>query len=505
MQTMTGSLWRSAFVAAVFALHPLRVESVAWASERKDVLGAVFWMLAMLAYATYARRPGAGHYLLLVLCVAIGLLAKPMLVTLPFVLLLVDIWPLRRASLSVDFREDASGAGAAMAHQAPLASSRQNPTATDSAAPRAPVLASSREQWHRAILEKVPLLLLVLASSIVTIWAQHRGGAVISTQRVPIDLRVENAIVSYVRYLGMLFWPGKLAVFYPLPREIETAQVLASAALLVVITALAIRWRTRRPYFLVGWLWYLGTLVPVIGLVQVGEQALADRYTYIPLIGVTLIVAWVAEDLTRPIGAIRKPLLAIVSLGLCVAMAWRTWVQIGCWRDTFTLFDHALAVTADNYRAHDYVGTELARAGDRRDAIGHFRQAIAIKPDYAEAHFNLANALRDSGDVRGAIDQYQQAVALRPSFAQAWNNLGALWAGLGDWTRAAAAFGQAVESLPDWPDAHANLARALEALGKPEAAQEQYQRALALDPHSDAARRGIERLHNSSPQPGRDR
>jgi tetratricopeptide (TPR) repeat protein len=304
----------------------------------------------------------------------------------------------------------------------------------------------------------------------------------------------------------MLLYPRGLAVFYPLPREIETWQVVVSAAFLVVVTMLAIRGAQPQPYLLVGWMWYLGTLVPVIGLVQVGAQALADRYTYIPMIGLTITIAWGVEELTRrPLGAVRRPVLAIASLAICAAMVWRTWVQIAYWRDTMTLFSHALEVTPDNYLAHDYVGTELSQHGRRDEATEHFRRAIEIRPDYADAQFNLGNALRDSGDVRGAIAAYQQAVALRPRFAAAWNNLGVIWASLGDWNRAAAAFGQAVESTPDSPDAHANLARTLEALGKPDAAAQEYQRALALNPRSEAARRGLERLRGPSSQPPRDR
>jgi tetratricopeptide (TPR) repeat protein len=366
LRRMTGADWQSAFVAGVFALHPSHVQSVAWAAERKDVLATAFWMLTMWCYARYAERPTAARYALVAAALVLGLLSKPMLVTLPFALLLLDYWPLRRVP-----------------------------------------------PFRRAILEKVPLLAMCAGAMALTYLAQSRAGAVLSDTALPLSDRVSNAIVSYVRYLGKFFWPERLAVFYPY-EQWSLPTVGASAALLLAITLAAIAIRRRAPYFVVGWLWFLGTLVPVIGLVQIGRQSMADRYMHVPMIGLAMIIAWGARDLVRE----RPPtvILRAVAFILLIASAARTVVEIGYWRDSETLFRRAIAVTGDdNAVAHNNLGTALAMRGDVSGAAVEFRQVLRLAPNDAGAHRNLARALAQMGDVDGAIVELRESLRLNES------------------------------------------------------------------------------------------
>jgi tetratricopeptide (TPR) repeat protein len=424
---MTGARGAVAFVACVFAIHPLRVESIAWASERKDVLAALFWMITLLAYAYYAMKPGFVRYMLVFVALAIGLTAKPMLVSLPIVLLLLDYWPLRR-----------------------------------------------QRAFGRLFEEKIPLLGLSLASCIVTYWAQQRGGAVVKIQNFPLPARIANAAVAYVRYLGKLFWPTKLTVFYPRPQTIPAWEVAASLALLALITLVALLLARKRPYVIFGWLWYLITLVPVIGIVQVGQQAIADRYTYLPLIGPTIAIAFLARDVVLK-GKNLKPILTAAAAACVFAMSILTWRQIGFWKDTYTLFAHALDVTDRNHIAHGYVGTELGKQGKSNDAIQHFLTALEIDPNYAEAHFNLANHLfrqarseESKGDHRSAgqlkteaLEHYQLAVQLKPDLAEAHCMLGLLWLDQGRTDLATESFRTALELKPGYITARQGLDRAM--------------------------------------------
>lgn len=339
---MTGALWRSAAVAALFAVHPLHVESVAWAAERKDVLSALFWILAMGAWTSYARRPSLGRYLLVVLLMALGLAAKPMVVTLPFALLLLDVWPLERLGLG----------------------------------------------WKRLMAEKLPLLALSVAASLATLRYQRTSLAPL--ELVPWSLRLANAAVSYAAYLGKLLLPRNLAVFYPIPLAIPAWQAAGSAALLAALTALAV-WKVRQaPWLLVGWLWFLGTLVPVIGLVQVGRQAMADRYTYLPSIGLFLAIVWGISELLRE----RRAVLAAASAVAIALLAAGTWMQVGYWKDSLVLYRHALAVTRDNYVAHVGLAKALAAEKDWAGAAEQYRAALALRPGLIEARTGLEAALR---------------------------------------------------------------------------------------------------------------
>jgi len=353
LRRMTGALWRSAAAAALFAVHPLHVESVAWVAERKDVLSVLFWLLAMLCYSRYARQPSAGRYLLVALAMALGLMAKPMVVTLPFALLLLDLWPLGRLRL---------------------------------------VPGWSRRLRQLAI-EKLPLLALSAAASLVTL--HYQKTSVVGLEIVPWRLRLANAAVSYAAYLGKAWFPRHLAVFYPLPLEISLWKATAAGALIAILTALAIRRARQAPWLLVGWLWFLGTLVPVIGLVQVGRQAMADRYMYLPSIGLFLAVCWELPALAGA-RARWRAVLAAVSLAAILALTAATRAQARQWSDSATLFRHALAVTRDNYIAHIGLAKALMQEKDWTGAAEQYRAALALRPGLTEARKGLEEAERPS-------------------------------------------------------------------------------------------------------------
>jgi Flp pilus assembly protein TadD len=435
--SMTGAVWRSAVVAALFALHPLHVESVAWVAERKDVLSTLFWVLTLAAYGHYVRRPGVGRYLLVVLALALGLLAKPMLVTLPCVLLLLDAWPLRRWP-AVPFR--------------------------------------------RLLLEKVPLFALAAASCAVTVVAQLGANAVKPFASVPLPARAANAVLAYVAYLGQTFWPLRLAVLYPHPgAAVPAGRVLAAGALLVAVTALVLGPGRRRPYLAVGWLWFLGTLVPVIGLVQVGDQARADRYTYVPLIGVFLLLTWGAADLAAAWRLPRPALAAAVAVVLAACSA-LTWVQVGTWASSLTLWEHAAAVTENNAVAHLEAGKGYYEQGRLDAARQEFEAVSAIDPRLPEPHNLLGNVLRDLGRPREAVEEYRRAAALGPRAPLPHFSLGVMLAELGRPDEAAAEYRAAIDLAPASPLAHINLGLVLAELGRPEEAAEEFRQAVALDP-----------------------
>jgi len=488
LRAMTGATWRSALVAALFALHPVHVESVAWISERKDVLSTLFWFLAMGAYTAYARRGGALRYSLVLACFALGLLAKQMLVTLPFALLLFDVWPLRR--LSFRWRRGfGRGLGARLG-------------------------------------EKAPLFALALAGSVATYVAQSRAGAVGDLVRYPLAARLANAVVSYVAYLGKILWPVDLAVFYPYRTELPLWQVGAALLVLVTVTALALRVVDRRPYVAAGWFFYLGTLVPVIGLVQIGEQAMADRYTYVPALGPFIVAAWLAHDLAR-----RGPALEIAVAGAWVlalaGLLRATTAQVERWANDETLFRHTLAVTQGNYLAHDNLGFALIAQQRLDEAVPHFSAALAVRPDYAISRNNLGRALIARGDFEAASEHLRRAVAAAPEVAAFRVNLAVALAGAGRldaaaeefaaatrldpgaqaatsgfgrtlarfgtllvrekrWVPAAAILARAVELEPEMPDAEVSLAHALSAGGQVAAAEVHYRRALELRPDATA-------------------
>jgi hypothetical protein len=342
LRGMTGALWRSGFVAALFALHPLHVESVAWVSERKDVLSTFFWILTMWGYAGYVRRPGIKRYLLVLLLFALGLMAKPMLVTLPFVLLLLDYWPLGRLQPGSSLNGSRS---------------------------------EQRSLGLKLILEKIPLFFLSAGSSVATFMVQKSGGAVASLDSMPLSARVANALVSYVSYLGKMFWPYHLAVPYPLRAELPGWHVAGSSALLLAITLLALRAVRRRPYLAVGWLWYLGTLVPVIGLVHIGSQAMADRYTYVPLVGIFVVIAWGISELAAGWRYRKIGLTALGSVVLAILMV-TSWHQVGYWKSSVTLLERSISVNPNNPVASMNLGHALIAGGKLEQGIDQFSEAL---------------------------------------------------------------------------------------------------------------------------------
>jgi protein O-mannosyl-transferase len=383
LHQMTGALWRSAFVSAVFAVHPLHVESVAWIAERKDVLSAVFFMITLLAYLRYTRAPSIGRYLTVALVIALGLMSKPMLVTLPFVLLLLDYWPLGR----FEARRSKTG-----------------------------------RQALQLILEKVPLIALSAVSSLITFLAQR--GAIGWTEQLPVSERISNAFVAYVVYIRQMFWPTGLAVFYPHPEHrLPVWEISLASIVLVGITAAAFVFRKKAPYFVTGWLWYLGMLVPVIGLVQVGWQGHADRYTYLPQIGLYIAVTWAVTDLTRSWRFQRIGLGAAAVL-IVGALGCRAWLQTSYWRDSETLFTHALAVTSNNDVALNNLGIIFLDKGQLDDAISKLQAAIDLRPENAPAHDNLAKALLKKGQVVEAMVHYRKFLELEPASVEARNTLG---------------------------------------------------------------------------------
>ncbi|HSU52977.1 MAG TPA: tetratricopeptide repeat protein [Candidatus Dormibacteraeota bacterium] len=454
LRKFTGATWRSAFVAGLFGIHPLHVESVAWASERKDVLSALFFMLSLLAYADYAKQPettglkrpwSSPPYLLCLLFFICGLMSKAMLVTLPVLLLFLDWWPLRRVSKS---------------------------------------------SWQFVLLEKAPFFALSLVFSITTVFAQKASGAVQTISRFPVPVRVGNAILSYAEYLVQMVWPFKLAAFYSYPRTFPALQLGSAALLIIVLTFVAVRAIERRPYILVGWLWYLVSLLPVIGLVQVGSQSHADRYTYIPLIGIFVCLAWVAHDLTAR-WQDQRVVSGIVATFLLLGCFVLSREQVGVWKESETLFQHALAVTKDNEIAHNNLGTAIFRKGKVDEAISHFQEAIRLRPQYALAWANLGTAYITKNMLGAAITNLQQAINLDPHYAGAFRNLGTALAKQGRVDESLPYFYKALSIDPRDAEAHYNLGYALYRKHRFDEAIEQFLQTLKLTPNDAATQTSL--------------
>ncbi len=463
LRWLTGSLWAPLLTAALFAVHPLHVESVAWAAERKDVLAGLFWMLTMGAYLRWLRRPGAGRYLLLLLSFALGLMAKAMLVTLPLVLLLLDWWPLGRWGVA------------------------QGPAASLPGGGPAPPIGRALPAGGRLLREKAPLLLLAVASSVVASIATHRGGAVLSLDRYPFPFRLANALVSYAAYLAKTVWPSRLNVYYLMPHPGWGAGRLAAAAgLLLAMTAAAVFHHRLHPYLIVGWLWYLGTLVPVIGLVQVGEQARADRYTYLPLIGVFIMIAWSGAGLSARLPSFR-PALACAAGLVVLALAGVAYRQVGYWKDSSTLFTRALEITPDNWLARGNLGAYHYLRGEMVEALPHLREVVSLRPALPKARYYYGNVLYEQGRIGEALDQYEEAIRLQPGYAEALVNRGMALGRLGRAAEAFLSLQRAVALKPDYPRAHLALGDLFSAQGRMTEAVAAYRRALALNPrHAEA-------------------
>ncbi len=437
IRTMTGMVWRSALVAALFAIHPLHVESVAWVAERKDVLSTFFGLLAIWSYARYARSRSVGRYVVVALFFALSLMSKPMLVTFPFVLLLLDVWPLKRFSME-------------------------------------------KERWTRVILEKLPLLAMSLASSVVTFKAQHAAGAVQPIELLPLGRRLANAVSAYAGYLYKTFWPVDLAVFYPFPDEIPVAHVLIALSVLIGITIGVVILARGRPWLVVGWLLYLGTLVPVIGFVQVGDQSMADRYTYLPLIGIFLMIAW-----SIPSSAFadnRRTVMSFVIAFILLGLSSLTFAQVRVWKNTTTLFEHAIKVTKGNFLAHNLLAGAIGQTGDLDGARDQIEKALQIKPNYAGAHYNLGMIMLYRHDFEKAQEEFNFALQANKLDPMAWNALGVAQVNLGKTDEAIANYRHAIELNPSFAEAFTDLGAALLQKQKFEEAIDASEKSLKLRP-----------------------
>jgi Flp pilus assembly protein TadD len=460
LRRTTGQAGPSAFVAALFAIHPLHVESVAWVAERKDVLSTLLWLLTVWAWVRYAAAPRLGRYLLVVLLFALGLMAKPMLVTLPLTLLLLDWWPLRR------FRPGEAGGGGATGLVTGLVP---------------------------LVVEKIPLLVLSAISSALTLHAQRAGGALVSLRSIPLRERIPGAILALAGYLWKMLWPAHLSVFYPHDAAMRPAwQILGAALLLAALTAAAFWLARRAPYALMGWLWYVGTLVPVIGLVQVGGQAMADRYTYVPLIGIFIAIAWGAADLARARPRLRGVLAAggaVAVLSLAVA----TRAQAAFWSSDIALFERAVHATSGNALAHNNLGLAFFRDGRTQEAIAHYREALRIEPTDSFARRNLAYALLEEGRFAEALEQYTKLLDLLPGDPETRFHMARALQRLGRPAEAVARYTEALRLKPDFEQARNNLANLLAAEGRLDEAVVQYRAALAHAPDNPNVRYNLAR------------
>jgi tetratricopeptide (TPR) repeat protein len=466
LRQMTGALYRSCFVAALFALHPLRVESVAWVTERKDVLSVFFWMLTMWAYIRYVEQPKLQRYLLALLSFTLGLMSKPTVVTLPFVLLLLDYWPLGRFQLTPS----------SMNPKSPISKSI-NPSAR-------------RMRILYLVREKIPFFGLCAASIVLTIFAAGRGEAIGTWEDYRLDMRVANALVSYVSYIGKMIWPSHLSIFYPYQEMLPLWKVVGSGLLLIGVSVLVIRFVRKLPYLAVGWFWYLGTLVPVIGLVQVGMQAMADRFTYVPLIGLFITITWSVTDILAG-WHYRRIVLSITAGLLLLIFMILAKVQVRHWQNSITLFQHSLNVTADNHLSHTNLGVALALQGKTQEAIDHFRQALRIKPDFLGAHYSLGAALEREGRDQEAMEQYVGVLRIKPDRPEAHHSLGDLFFRQGKTQEAIQHLKEALRIKPDYPNAHNNLGTVLRREGRTQEAIRHFNEALRIEPYYPEAHNNL--------------
>lgn len=481
----TRGIWQSAFVAAIFAVHPLHVESVAWIAERKDVLCSLFFLLTLHAYASYAEKRSRGQYVLALVFFALGLLSKPMIVTLPLILLLLDYWPLGRM---------------------PLGATKHNWGVSGAV--------------RGLIWEKIPFVLLAVVWSLITFFIQKESGDVAGIAKIGIITRVANAVVSYATYLWETFWPHNLAVFYPYLQQLPWPVVVGAAALLAFISVVAVAGRRSFPYFIVGWLWFLGMLMPVIGVIQAGAQARADRYTYLPQIGLIVAFSWAISDLSKSWLYRRSLFVAAAAIALTLLAA-RAWRQAAVWHDSESLWRHALAVTNNNDTAHTQLCDALVRKGRIDEAISqaemalqirpnspeahsnlaialsqkgeidlallHFQRVLEIKPDRPKLHYNMATVLAEKGQLDAAILHYERELQIQPAFAEAHNNLGTALMGKGELDDALVHFQKALRVNPRLPKVHYNAAVVLLRKGERDEAIEHLQKELQINPASTEA------------------
>jgi protein O-mannosyl-transferase len=456
---MTGALWQSAFVSALFALHPLNVESVAWAAERKNVLSTLFWLMTMWAYINYTQKLNIKSYSLVILFFILGLMSKAMLVTLPFVLLMLDFWPLNRLKFGKE-------RGSSEALEKRIA---------------------KKSEVSKLVFEKTPLFLFTIGLSIITFIAQKSLGAMNQGETLTFSTRVTNAMVSYLEYLEKMIWPRGLSIFYPHPGNTlaEWKGILCCIAL-VGISIISIRLIRKAPYFAIGWFWYLGTLVPVIGIVQVGRQAIADRYAYIPLVGIFIIVAWGVPELLSKWRY--KERVLSVSAGIIIfALLITTWKQVSHWKNSVTIFQHAIKVTDIKHpyfvEVYNNLGAALFAEGKNEEAISHYKTALELSPNFVLSHYNLGDALFAQGKNSEAISQYKLAIKSNPDFTDAYNNLGNVLFAEGKNEEAISYYKTALELKSDSADTHYNLGIVLLQKGNTSEAISQFKKVIELKPN----------------------
>ncbi len=457
LRNVTDKLWQSALVAAMFALHPINVESVVWVAARKNVLSTLFWMLTLWAYVNYSKQPGFARYLIILLGFALGLMAKPVLAMLPFVFLLLDYWPLRRLQF------------------VQLPSSRDE----DDKSPKKRDNIVSRGYL---ILEKFPLFVLSFIAIFLSSFSLQRYGDMISAVERPISLRIANAFVSYVVYLGKMIWPQNLTCFYPFPKAVPLWQSLGALFFLIAFTCLVIKAGRQKPYLLTGWFWYLGTLLPVIGLMQAGLwPAMADRYAYVPSIGIFIIISWGLYEFAAKWN-IKKATLSISLGGIIIVLSILTWLQAGYWKNTITLFEHNVAVAHKNHLSYYALGFAYEIKGKLRQAADYYRKSLSINPKETDVHYNLAIVLNTLGDRDGAIQHYLEVLQIDPEDLQARNNLANALFHQGKLDEAIDHYYKALRIDPGFAKVHNNLGAALLRKGKAREAADHFQKALFINP-----------------------
>lgn len=458
---LTGAVWKSALVAFLFALHPINVQSVAWISERKNVLSTFFWIVTMLFYVRYVKQPDWKRYIPVFICFALGLMAKPMLVTLPFVLLLIDYWPLNRTQINLH-------------HQ------NENRIFTF----------DKKRKISFLILEKIPLFILSIVSIFLTIHGARYIKSITSLEYLPLSIRIPNSINSYVLYIKKLFWPNDLAVFYPI-YHIPVWQCLVATIFLLGITFLVCRYLRKYPHLFVGWFWYLGTLVPVIGIVQVGNQAMADRYAYIPFIGLFIIIAWGAENLLFNKNVFKKIIISVTVFAI-LALMMTTYNQVKVWRDTVTLFEDTLRKTKNNYVAYNALGLEAASKNKNEEALMNYYIAQKINPNFYPAYNNAGIALIKMGRYDEALRNFEMALKVNEFSAQAYYNIGLLSLKDNNLDKSIMLFRKAIEIQPDYTEAYNNLGVVFVKKGMIREGIANFQKSLEVNPSYSEAQHNLQ-------------
>ena len=458
LRGITGAVWKSAFVASVFALHPVNVETVAWVAERKNLLSTFFWFLVMLTYLRYTIRPNLMRYLLMVACFIMGLLAKPMLVTMPFVLLLLDYWPLGRINLGQ------SSSGGSIKHG------------------NSEIFTLPGFLKSVVIIEKIPLILISIVFTYIPVLTLKYAETTVSFEKVPMGLRVTNALVSYIVYMEEALFPHRFAFYYPFPKVIPVWQPLGALIVLVIISVMVLFSCRRRPYLLIGWLWYVGTLVPVIGLMQAGIwPAFADRWTYVPLIGIYVMVTWGVAELVEKMRSKEIVLAALGGAVLCF-LAIFTWVQTGYWKNNITLYSHALGVTKDNYVAHFNLAAALCKRGDFQGGNYHFSEVLKINPEFVPAHGGLGATLAKMGKYEEAIKQFNEVLKIDPNNVNAHYGLGFSLEQMGKYDEAIKEFSEVLKIDPNNADSYIEFATILTGKGRNDEAIKNYNKAFKNRP-----------------------